>query len=308
MPLPQTGIFALGTFSHAYLEFELVKDADGKAAVAAAAGLREPRTTIGGVNLVSGFRPSLWQKVGKGGTPDSLHGFDKPLIGPDGYTMPASQHDIVMWLSGAEYDVVFDLERDIVAALAPHARLVHEMVGWPYHHDRDLTGFIDGTENPTLVEAQSVAIIAGGEAGEGGSVLLLQKWEHDVSAWEELGVTGQERAMGRRKSDGVELDPLPPASHVARTDQDDFGDIFRRNIPYGDAAEHGTIFVGFCASQEPLEAMLRSMLGMSPAGGARDELTRYTQPVTGAYYFIPSTDALAAVAPSPVKSGAPDQI
>ena len=75
------------------------------------------------------------------------------------------------------------------------------MVGWPYHHDRDLTGFIDGTENPTLVEAAQRPIIAAGEPGEGGSILLLQQWEHDVPAWEGLGVRGQELAMGRRKTD-----------------------------------------------------------------------------------------------------------
>jgi len=308
MATPQTGIFALGTYSHAYLEFDLVNGADPALAVATACGLREPRTTIAGVNLVCGFRPQLWQRVTNDALPDGLHGFDEPMLGPDGYQMPATQRDIVMWLSGAEYDVVFDLERDVVDELRPYAGLANEMIGWPYHHDRDLTGFIDGTENPTLVEAIDVATIPGGKPGEGGSILLLQKWEHDVSAWEELGVKGQELAMGRRKGDGEELDPLPPRSHVARTDQDDFGDIFRRNIPYGDVDEHGTIFVGFCSRQDPLERMLESMLGMANAGGVRDDLTRYTRPLTGAYYFIPSTDRLAAVAPQPVAQGAPSQI
>jgi putative iron-dependent peroxidase len=148
-----------------------------------------------------------------------------------------------------------------------------------------------------LVEAQSVALIPHGSAGEGGSILLLQKWVHSVSAWEALGVAGQERAIGRRKADSVELDPQPPASHVARTDQDGFGRIFRRNIPYGDLEEHGTVFVGFCAKQRPLAAMLESMLGMGGAesGAVRDELTRFTRPQTGAYYFIPAADRLATL-------------
>ena len=76
--------------------------------------------------------------------------------------------------------MVFDLSRAIVAALAGYATLAHEMVGWPYHHDLDLTGFIDGTENPSLVEAMSVALDRRREPGEGGSILLLQQWEHDV--------------------------------------------------------------------------------------------------------------------------------
>ena len=82
-------------------------------------------------------------------------------------------------------------------------------------------------------------------------------------------------------------------SHVASTDQDRFGKIFRRNMPYGTVTEHGTMFVGFCSEQRPLAAMLESMAGS--AGGTRDALTRYTSPLTGAYYFIPSTDALRRV-------------
>jgi putative iron-dependent peroxidase len=96
--------------------------------------------------------------------------------------------------------------------------------------------------------------------------------------------------MGRTKPDSVELDPQPPDSHVARTDQEKFGNIFRRNMPYGTVTAHGTMFVGFSASQRPLKTMLESMAGVYD--GMRDALTRYTKPVTGAYYFIPSTDAI----------------
>ncbi len=224
--------------------------------------------------------------------PPGLAGFNEPLAGPDGFSLPATQHDIVMWLTGAEYDVVFDLSRRIVTALEASCALAHEMVGWPYHHDLDLTGFIDGTENPTLVEATEVALIPAGAPGEGGSILLLQQWEHDAPAWDGLPVTGQEAVIGRRKIDSVELAPRPADSHVGRTDQDRFGKIFRRNIPYGSVDRHGTIFVGFCASQRPLAAMLDSMIGGD--GGPRDQLTRFTRALTGAYYFIPSADALAA--------------
>ena len=108
-------------------------------------------------------------------------GFDEPLIGADDYTLPATQHDIVIWLTGASYDVVFDLSRAVVTELTGEARLANEMVGWPYHHDLDLTGFIDGTENPTLVEATSSAARSRpAHRGEGGSILLLQQWEHDA--------------------------------------------------------------------------------------------------------------------------------
>ncbi len=99
--------------------------------------------------------------------------------------------------------------------------------------------------------------------------------------------------MGRRKSDSVELDPKPPASHVGRTDQDRLGKIFRRNVAYGDVQRHGTVFVGFCAQQEVLAKMLEAMVGLD--GGPRDELTLFTRALTGAYYFIPAADALAAL-------------
>lgn len=292
MATPQTGIFALGTMSHAYLEFDLLPGGDRAGLVSVVAGLREPRTTIGGVNLVAGFRPELWAAIAPDAAPPGVTGFDHPVTGADGYTLPATQHDVVVWLAGGAYDVVFDLSRDVVAALAGHATLMHEMVGWPYHRDLDLTGFMDGTENPTLVEATAVALFPPGTPGEAGTILLLQQWEHDARAWDGLAVKAQERTIGRTKLESTELDPSPSGSHVASTNQDRFGKIFRRNIGYGTLVEHGTIFVGFCASQRPLAAMLDSMVGRD--GNARDELTRFARAVTGAYYVIPSAERLAA--------------
>ena len=118
MATPQTGIFALGTMSHAYLEFDIRPEAEALALVRCVAGLREPRTTIGGVNLVTGFRPELWAAVAPGAMPNGLTGFDAPMVGRDGYTLAATQRDVVVWLAGAAYDVVFDLARGVVASLA----------------------------------------------------------------------------------------------------------------------------------------------------------------------------------------------
>jgi len=292
MASPQTGIFALGTASHAYLEFDVPPAVDIGSIVARVAALREPRTTIGGVNLVAGFRPELWATVAPDAAPPGLTGFNEPLIGSRGYMLPATQHDVVLWLTGSSYDVVFDLSRSVVTDLAGQAALAHEVVGWPYHHDLDLTGFIDGTENPTLVEATAIALVPTAAPGEGGSVLLLQQWEHNASAWESLPVSSQEAVIGRRKSDSAELDPRPDTSHVARTDQDEFGKILRRNIAYGSVSQHGTIFVGFSGDQRTLAAMLESMVGRG--SDPPDELTRFTRPITGAYYFVPSADRLAS--------------
>ncbi len=290
MSTTQSGIFALGTASHAYLEFDARQRDRTRDLVRAVASLREPRTTMGGVNLVAGFRPELWRDIFPDDAPARLEGFNRDLVGADGYTMPATQHDAVLWLSGSAYDVVFDTARAVIAALEAVASLAEETSSWAYRHDRDLTGFIDGSENPNLIDAAELATIPEGRPGAGGSILLLQKWSHDATEWEALPVAQQEQVIGRTKDESVELDDKPPDSHVARTDQDQFGKIFRRNMPYGTVTDHGTMFVGFSADQRPLATMLESMAGL--ADGVRDALTLYTQPLTGAYYFVPSTQSL----------------
>lgn len=293
---PQSGIFALGTASHAYLELDLLASGGMGELATALAGLREPRTTLGGVNLVCGFRPELWRALAPDGIGPDVTGFVAPIVGVGGFTMPATQRDAVLWLSGSAYDSVFDAARGAIGALREVAVLAEETSGWTYRHDRDLTGFVDGTENPTLLEAPALAIVPDGARGAGGSVLLLQRWAHDIASWEALAVSEQERVMGRTKGESLELDPQVPDSHVAATDQERFGHIFRRNTPYGVVAEHGTMFVGFSAEQRRLTEMLRSMAGL--VDGVRDALTHYTRPLTGAFYFVPSTEAIRAFAPA----------
>jgi len=294
---PQGGIFALGTSSHAYLEFDVADGGVGRDLVSTIASLREPRTTMGGVNLVAGFRPELWRAVAPDEAPPDLVGFNEDLVGTEDFVMPATQHDAVLWLSGSAYDVIFDTSRAAIAELRGLGSVADETSSWPYRHDLDLTGFIDGTENPTLVEAPEVVLIPEGAPGAGGTVLLLQKWAHDSTAWEMLPVESQERVIGRRKLDSVELTDKADDSHVSSTDQDRFGKIFRRNMPYGTVTEHGTMFVGFSRAQRPLAAMLENMAGL--AGGTRDALTRYTRPLSGAYYFVPSGPTLLRVADQP---------
>jgi porphyrinogen peroxidase len=291
--LPQTGIFALGNLAHTYLELSLQIPGRSRELVQAVADLSEPRTTMGGVNLVAGFRPELWRDVAPEQAPPELHGFDEPVVGLEGYTMPATQQDLVLWIAGGSFDVVFDAALGMVASIRELATLETDTASWSYHRDLDLTCFIDGTENPTLLEAGPQVLVPEGAPGAGGSVLLLQKWVHDSAAWSELGEQQQEQVMGRTKPDSIELDDKPESSHVARTDQDDFGHIFRRNTPYGWVSEHGTVFVGFSAEQGPLARMLDSMAGQ---GGVRDELTRFTTALTGSYYFVPSADDMLAFA------------
>ena len=290
MYTPQAGIFALGTSSHAYLEFDLLDPKLCRDFASAIASIHEPRTTTGGVNFVIGFRPELWRNMVPADAPAGLQGFNKDIQGTEGFVMPATQHDALVWLSGSSYDVIFDMARSVVHDLSGQATLSEETSSWPYRHDRDLTGFVDGSENPTLLDAPTEALLPEGIPGAAGSVLLLQKWKHKTTEWEALPVERQEQIMGRTKPDSIELENKPADSHVARTDQDEFGNIFRRNMPYGNIEDHGTVFVGFSAEQQRLSKMLDSMAGL--VTGTRDALTRYTQPLTGSYYFVPSVESL----------------
>ena len=290
MYTPQAGIFALGTSSHAYLEFDILDAKKRKEFVSTISAIREPRTTTGGVNFVIGFRPELWRDIVPDDVPPGVEGFNKEIRGTEGFVMPGTQHDVLVWLSGSAYDVIFDMARSIIHDLGGLASLGEETSSWSYRHDRDLTGFIDGSENPTLLDAPAAALLPEGVPGAAGSVLLLQKWKHKVAEWEALQIDQQERIMGRTKLDSIELENKPSDSHVARTDQDEFGKIFRRNMPYGSVEDHGTMSVGFSADQKRLSRMLDSMAGLMT--GTRDALTRFTQPLTGSYYFVPSVESL----------------
>jgi porphyrinogen peroxidase len=287
---PQAGIFALGTSSHSYLEFDLLNVKKCKEFASTISAIREPRTTTGGVNFVIGFRPELWRNIAPDDAPPGVEGFNSKIQGTEGFVMPSTQHDALVWLSGSAYDVIFDMARSVVRDLAGQALLGEETSSWSYRHDRDLTGFIDGSENPTLLDAPTAALLPEGVAGAAGTVLLLQKWKHKVAEWEALPIDQQERIMGRTKLDSIELENKPSDSHVARTDQDEFGNIFRRNMPYGSIDSHGTMFVGFSADQKRLSRMLDSMAGIIT--GTRDALTRFTEPLSGSYYFVPSVESL----------------
>lgn len=294
----QTGIFALGDAAHGFFEFKLRPGVDPQALAGAVESVHEPRSTVGGANRVIGFRPSLWRKLAPGDAPAGMHDFEREIRGTDGFAMPATQADLWIWFAAASYDVVFDLGKEAIRSLAGCATLEREVAGWSYRHNRDLTGFEDGTENPTLDIAPEIVLIPEGP-GAGGSVLLFQVWRHDGNTFVDLPVAAQEKIIGRTKPESIELDEavMPEDSHVSRTTVEIDGTerkIFRRNVPYGTVSEHGTLFIGFSADQQRMHRMLEQMAGID---GPRDALTRYTTPLTGAYYFIPSIQSLRGFSP-----------
>jgi putative iron-dependent peroxidase len=169
MAIPQTGIFALGDAAHIYLEFTRTPGTDALPFVKTVVDIHEPRTTVGGVNIVIGFRPELWRSAAPRESPEQLIGFNAPLAGSEDYVMPATQADLWLWIAGSSYDVVFDVARDAIAKLAAVAILERELGGWSYRHSRDLTGFEDGTENPALSIAPDIVTIPDGAPGAGGT-------------------------------------------------------------------------------------------------------------------------------------------
>ena len=207
--------------------------------------------------------------------------------------MPGTQHDALVWLSGSAYDVIFDMARSVVHDLAGQATLGEETSSWSYRHDRDLTGFIDGSENPTLLDAPSRGTLARRSSRRCRHSPVAAKVEAQGCGVGSAADRAAGAHHGTHQARQHRTREKPADSHVARTDQDEFGHIFRRNMPYGSVADHGTMFVGFSADQKRLRRMLDSMAGL--VTGTRDALTRFTQPLTGSYYFVPSVESLRAM-------------
>ena len=295
--LPQFGIFAQGTHAHHFLEFALRAGVGPQRAIASFRRLRAPEVSAGGVNLVIAFGADAWQTVAPSHTPQSLANF-REVAGPTGRRAPAVQHDAWLWISGSTPDVTWDHARAAAGAVSDVAELVAEQQGFTYRDSRDLTGFVDGTANPPIRQAADVALIPPGEPGEGGSHVLVMRWVHDLGAFNRLPVEEQERVIGRTKVDSVELTDAakPPTAHIARVTIDDGGEelkIFRRSVPYGTVTEQGLYFVAFSADRSRYDRMLARMFGT--ADGVHDRLVDFSHPVSGAYYFAPSMNALSEV-------------
>lgn len=291
----QPGIFAQGTRAHYYLEFDVRSDADPDAVIKALSHLRTPAVTSGGANIVIALGPDLWRRIAPEDTPDAL----QPFV-PIGKA-PATQRDVFLWMHGTNHDVVLDMGRAATVALGGVADLVAEQPAFVYLDSRDMTGFIDGTENPPIWDAPDVAIVPEG-TGVGGSFVLVMRWVHDLGRFHALSKEEQEGIIGRTKPDSVELadDVKPPTAHIARVVVDDEDgeelEIFRRSTPFGTVREQGLQFVAFSRDPATFSIMLRRMFDSED--GLHDRLTDFTTPVTGSFYFAPSVDALVRACPT----------
>jgi putative iron-dependent peroxidase len=226
--------------------------------------------------------------------------------------------DILFHIRSARMDLCFELATQIVSRLGDAVSPVDEVHGFTYFDERDLLGFVDGTENP-VDEAAAEATIIGEEDATfaGGSYVIVQKYLHDMKGWNALPVEQQERIMGRTKLSDIELDDAvkPTSAHNALTTINEDGkqlEILRDNMPFGDVGkgEFGTYFIGYARSPRRIEQMLENMFVGRPPGNY-DRLLDFSRAVTGTLFFVPTAtfldDVTAGAAVAPVEPGTEDR-
>lgn len=221
---------------------------------------------------------------------------DFPELGEGDIHAPRSNVDVLIHCHSNRHDLHFYVLRKLLAEVSEFVEVVDETYGYRYLDSRDMTDFVDGTENPKAQQREEVAIVKDGEFA-GGSYVMVQRFIHNLPAWNRLNVAAQEKVVGRTKPDSIELEDVPAASHVGRVDIKEEGKglkIVRHSLPYGSASgEHGLLFIAYCNNRHNFDAMLESMYGVTD--GKTDQLLRFTKAVTGAYFFAPSTSMLGAL-------------
>jgi putative iron-dependent peroxidase len=282
---------------------DLLADLSG---LARTVGFRSPE---GGLALVVGLGSAAWNRLFAGARPAALHPF-QPIVGSR-HRAVGTPGDLLLHVRAATMDLCWELASLVVGRLAGAATVVDEVHGFKYFDERDLLGFVDGTENPTGSEA-AAAVTIGTEDPPfaGGSYVIVQKYLHDMAAWDALTVEEQEGAIGRAKLSNVEMDDdvKPSNSHVAlNTIIEPDGtqrQILRENMPFGSlgAGEFGTYFIGYAATPAVTELMLQRMFLGDPPGNY-DRILDFSTAVTGSLFFVPTADFLDDPPPLPGQAG-----
>jgi porphyrinogen peroxidase len=258
-------------------------------------GFRIPEAQL---TCVVGVGSAVWERLFGLPRPTGLHPF-RELNGAR-HSAPATAGDLLFHIRAHRLDMCFELAQLLTDRLNPYARVVDEVHGFRSFDERDLLGFVDGTENPDGRAAPATVLVGEDDPGfAGGSYVVAQKYLHDLETWNALTVEDQERAIGRTKLNDVEFpDELkPPNSHVAlNTIVDENGEqhqIMRFNMPFGrvGAGEFGTYFIGYVRSPEVIEEMLQNMFIGKPPGNY-DRILDFSTAVTGTMFFVPTVDFL----------------
>jgi putative iron-dependent peroxidase len=278
---------------------DLLSDLSG---ISRTVGFRSPQ---GGLAVVAGVGSGAWDRLFAGARPAELH----PFRALDGgrHVAVATAGDLFFHIRAATMDLCWEVASLVVGRLDGAATVVDETHGFRYFDERDLLGFVDGSENPTGSAAE-VAVTIGAEDRPfaGGSYVIVQKYQHDMDAWNALTVEEQERVIGRAKLSNVEMadDVKPSNSHVAlNTIVEADGtqrQILRENMPFGTLGlgEFGTYFVGYSATPSVTELMLEHMFLGDPPGNY-DRILDFSTAVTGTLFFVPTGDFLDDPPPSP---------
>jgi porphyrinogen peroxidase len=277
----------------------------------------EFRDIEAGLSCVMGFGSEAWDRLFGSPRPAELHPFKEIRSG--GRNAVATPGDLLFHIRAKRMDLCFELATQIMTRLGDAVEPVDEVHGFRYFDDRDLIGFVDGTENPRGQEAiDAVTIGAEDEGFEGGTYVIVQKYLHDMAGWDALSTEQQERIIGRKKLSDIELDAAvkPTCSHSSLTTIEQNGvevKILRDNMPFGrpTQGEFGTYFIGYSKSPSTMELMLQNMFVGRPPGNY-DRLLDFSRAVTGNLFFVPaasflddvSDEAAAEVAPSDVPAGA----
>lgn len=240
-----------------------------------------------------GFGPSLWREL-NGSVPAGLREL-APLEGA--FHMPATGGDLLVHINSQRLDFCFELAQTFLSDLQGQVQVLEEQAGFRYLDNRDLTGFIDGTENPHEPDGRAAAALIPGGEWAGGSYAFAQRYVHHLEKWQRLKVEAQEQVIGRSKLDSVELDEdtMPANSHVARNVIEVEGEelqILRHSMPYGSASgERGLFFLAYTHDLSIIDRMLANMFGTA-GDGLSDRLLNFVTPMGGGYFFLPSAQLL----------------
>jgi putative iron-dependent peroxidase len=259
------------------------------------------RDLDGGLSCVIAFGSEAWDRLFGAPRPKDLHAF-RELHGQ--HHAVSTPGDLLFHIRASRMDLCFELGMQITSRLGAVIRVEDETHGFKYFDDRDLIGFVDGTENPEGSAVIDAAIIGDEDAPfAGGSYVIVQKYVHDLARWNDIPVERQEQIIGRKKLSNVELDDSvkPSFAHNALTSIVENGqglDIVRDNMPFGDLGkgEFGTYFIGYARSPHRIERMLQNMFIGDPPGNY-DRLLDVSRAVTGTLFFVPSATFLDGVTP-----------
>jgi len=262
------------------------------------------RDTSAELSCIVAFGADAWERLVPGrGRPKQLHTFRALRDGPR--TAPATDGDVFLHVRAERRDFCHELVRLIMGKLGDSVWVVDETHGFGYMDNRDLIGFVDGTENPGG-EERTLWTIVGEEDPDhaGGSYVTVQRYVTDFAQWGSIPTEEQERVIGRTKADDIELDDdaCPPSAHKARTTivrgEDEEQKIVRHNLAWGTSTEAGTFFIAYARDLSVTEEMLERMF-VADAAGVYDRLLDFSRAVTGAHFFAPSLEMLEALADLP---------